>query len=282
MLKLGKEPRFKFFISINDYEQDALDGPDYRKYPFNIYPKNSSLQFAPDDSGCCKNIVDHWHPIIERIVGSLKKSYPTITMKFIRNSSLKTGKHFKKLLIDTLKNPKGHAEIFSKYSGKEVLDTPIQYAGIVCPKCKKSHGVTTYISAKKIKWECANCLNKTEKPYEYYNYWWYHKAMLTARLRTFGIQVAMSGADHFNEGDYNVRRHFFKKYFKDYPEPDMIFCPVLIARDGQKMSKSRNNEEFAKITELIAAAEGSEEGSIAFLDRMVEDVHDGKSYSLLF
>lgn len=31
--KLGKKPKLKFTISINDYEQDELDGPDIRRYP---------------------------------------------------------------------------------------------------------------------------------------------------------------------------------------------------------------------------------------------------------
>jgi len=31
--------RFRFIISINDWEQDCLDGPDPLEYPFNIYPK---------------------------------------------------------------------------------------------------------------------------------------------------------------------------------------------------------------------------------------------------
>lgn len=262
MIKLGKKPKFKFFISINDYEQDELDGPDYRKYPFNIYPKNTSLQFTPDDNGCCSGITEHWQPIIECELDLLKKEYPSIAIKFIRNSSLKNKAFFKMALIDTLINPQSHAEIFKKYSGKEVLDSPIKYAGIICPKCKKAHGETVVVSPKKIKWTCSECKYKTEGPYEKYDYWWYHKAMLASRLRIFNIKVAMSGADHYNEGDYNVRRHFFKKYFPNFPEPVMLFCPVLIARNGQKMSKSRKNTETVDILKLIKAARNTYEDSI--------------------
>ena len=186
------------------------------------------------------------------------------------------------VLLDTLRNPKGHAEIFSKYSGKEVLSSPIKYAGVICPECKKSHGVTTVMSSKRILWECATCDCKLEKPYEYYSYWWYHKAMLAARLRIFGVQVAMSGADHYNEGDFNVRLHFLRKYFKNYPEPIMIFCPVLMARDGQKMSKSRHNTEFVNIKDLITLAEETEDNSIVLTDTCVANVKNGKEYASLF
>jgi lysyl-tRNA synthetase class I len=280
--KLGKEPRFTFFISINDFEQDELDGPDYRRYPFNIYPKNTSLQYTSDDSGCCNNITDHWQPVIEKIVNLLKEDYPKLKIKFVRNSSLKNKKYFKVLLLDTLKNPQDHVEIFKKYSDKEILESPIQYAGVICPKCKKSHGTTTVISSKKIRWECRTCNCKIEKPYEYFSYWWYHKAMFSARMKTFGIHIAMSGADHYNEGDYNIRRCFFKRYFKNFSEPIMMFCPVLIARDGQKMSKSRHNAEFVKIKELILLAESTESGEIILPDKLIENTQDEKTYASNF
>jgi len=44
--KNNKNAKLKFKISINDYEQDALDGPDFRKYPFNIYPKKNKDRCA--------------------------------------------------------------------------------------------------------------------------------------------------------------------------------------------------------------------------------------------
>jgi hypothetical protein len=34
--KINKPVNFIFFFSVNDYEQDELDGPDYKKYHFNI------------------------------------------------------------------------------------------------------------------------------------------------------------------------------------------------------------------------------------------------------
>ncbi|MDO8571508.1 MAG: hypothetical protein Q7R79_02420, partial [bacterium] len=236
------------------------------RYPFNIHPKNTSLQFIPDDFGCCSSIVEHWQPIIQKELNILKKDYPHLSFNFVRNSSLKNKIPFKRALIDTLINPQSHATIFKKYSGKEVLESPIKYAGIICPKCRRAHGDTVVISSKKIQWKCLDCNHKTEGPYEKYNYWWYHKAMLASRLRIFNIKVAMSGADHYNEGDYNVRRHFFRKYFPNFPEPVMLFCPVLIARNGQKMSKSRNNTESVNVQKLIKVLENTNGDSINIED----------------
>lgn len=280
--KLNKKVKFKFKISINDYEQDFLDGPDFRKYPFNIYPKNSSFQFMPDEADCCSNVVDHWQPIFERNILNIKKTFPGITIDFIRNSSLKNKSYFKSLLLETLKNPKAQAEIFAKYSGKEVLDSPIQYAGVVCPKCKRAHGKTTVVSSKKILWKCDDCSHSNVGTYEDFNYWWYHKAMLTARLKILKVQVAMSGGDHFSEGDYNIRRKFMRKYFRNFKEPVMLFCPVLIAEDGQKMSKSRNNTKYAEISKLIEVASVEQASEIHISDEIIKIVKNEKEYNCIF
>ena len=280
--KNGKKVKFKFKISINDYEQDFLDGPDYRKYPFNIYPKNSSFQFMPDEAGCCKDVVDHWQPIMENIILNIKKTFPNITIDFVRNSSLKNKYYFKSLLLETLKNPKAQAAIFAKYSGKEVLESPIQYAGIICPNCKRAHGKTEVRSSRNIAWECDDCGFKKADKYESFNYWWYHKAMLTARLKILKVQVAMSGGDHYSEGDYNIRREFMKKYFREFKEPVMLFCPTLIARDGQKMSKSRNNSEYADIKKLIEEAMSNYGSEIKIADDMVKKVKNEKEYNCIF
>lgn len=45
--KNGKEPRYNFYLFFNDWEQDGLDGPNPQEYPFNILPKNTTLQFSP-------------------------------------------------------------------------------------------------------------------------------------------------------------------------------------------------------------------------------------------
>ena len=279
MRKLGKEPRFRFFISINDFEQDELDGPDFRKYPFNIYPKNTSLKFTPDERHCCPSIVDHWTPIIEKIVGSLYRLYPGIKINFVRNSSIKDNKYFRDVLLDTIKDPQAQADIFRKYSNKDVLDSPLRYAGAVCPDCKSTHGRTTVLPRQRIKWECAKCACCVEMPYSFFDYWWYHKPMLASRIKIFGIDVAMSGADHYNEDDFIVRKKFLKKYFKNLKEPVMLFCPMLIALDGQKMSKSRNNTCFAKIRDLIKIAESTEAGDIALTKDMVEKVTNEVEYA---
>jgi hypothetical protein len=53
--KLGKEAQFNFFIFINDWEQDRLAGPDTKTYPFNIFPLNTTFQYATNPDNPSKN-----------------------------------------------------------------------------------------------------------------------------------------------------------------------------------------------------------------------------------
>ena len=92
----------------------------------------------------------------------------------------------------------------------------------------------------------------------------------------------MSGGDHYSEGDYNIRRKFMQKYFRKFNEPVMLFCPTLIAKDGQKMSKSRNNSEYVDIKKLIEIASSNYESEIIISDNLIKKVKNEKEYNCIF
>ena len=192
--KMNKPVEFTFFVSLNDYEQDALDGPDYKKYPFNIYPKNTSLGATEDPHGCHDTVVDHWTPIIRSSIGKLKKRFPNIQIYFVKNSELKNDLRFKNILLSTLQRPEGQASIYRMFSGREVLPEPIQYAGVVCPICKKTKGSTKVSEGVpgQIEWECGGCGVSLHGNYTDFNYWFYHKPLFTARLNIFKIDISLS------------------------------------------------------------------------------------------
>lgn len=277
--KEKKEPKLQFIISLNDWEQDALGGPDYRKYPFNIYPKNTSLQFTPDEYGCCDSVVNHWQPIIENSLFKLKMRFPGISLRFVRNSDLAGHDFFKDLLLETIRNPKEQSYIFKQYSGKDILDEPIQYAGAICPKCKRSHGRTTVTEENLVCWECEECGTVEKGKFDKFQYWWYHKPLLLARMEIFKIDVTLSGGDHFSEGDFKIREAFIKKYSPKTKEPKMLFTPTVIALDGDKMSKSRDNTAFADIEKLIKAVDNYDEENFYITQDLILDKIDEKNYS---
>ena len=284
--ELGKTPRFTFIVSLNDWEQDELDGPDYRKYPFNIYPKNSSLEFTPDERPCHKSIIAHWGPVIKKNVGMMKKRFPKLTFRFIKNSHLIQYPFCRNLLLETIRHPRGQAGIFKKYSGKQVLPKPLQYAGAICPKCRSAHGKTVVVGknihCKNIHWKCSNCGATAQGKPGAFAYWWYHKPMLIARIAAFKIDVTLSGGDHFSEGDFKIRRAFLKKYAPTVKEPKMVFTPTIIALNGQKMSKSRNNAAFANVRALMKSSYAYKKAEFRIPKNFLKKKIDGKDYSRIF
>lgn len=277
--KSGKEPRLKFIVSLNDWEQDALDGPNPKEYPFNIFPKNTSIYFLKDEKGCCDTSLSHWCPIIERNIKILKNKFPELEFLFIRNSELIGYPFTKEFLKRTIQYPYEQFEILKSSSDKKTLSSPIQYAGAICPKCHLAHGKTEIKSFDQVLWQCDRCNHTQLSTIENFQYWWYHKPMLLARLAIFNIDLMISGGDHYSEGDFNIRREFINKFSPETKEPKMLFTPTVIAPDGQKMSKSRNNTEYAHIERLINRANLNYDSEILMTEDLILKDIDEKNYS---
>lgn len=279
--KLGKKAQFKFIVSINDWEQDILDGPNPRKYPFNIFPKNTSIYFVKDERGCCKSVTDHWQPIIERNLLVLKNEYPGLSFQFVRNSELIEFPFCREMLRRTIENPYEQFKILKENSDNETLESPIKYAGAICPSCHRAHGTTAVVNDEMISWICDGCNYSTKDRMENFQYWWYHKPMLLARMEIFKVDITLSGGDHFSEGDFNIRKAFIKKYSPATKEPYMLFSPTVVTVDGQRMSKSRNNAQFANIPKLINIADGFEGSEIVLSEDLIEKNINEKDYSYI-
>jgi len=282
-LEMGhKVPKLRFVVSLNDWEQDALDGPDFRKYPFNIYPKNTSLQFTPDEEGCCASIVDHWEPKIKGTILKIRHRFHDISFEFVRNSSLINQQSFKKLLLETITRPRDQMAIFKRFSAHEVLNKPIQYAGVICPKCERAQGQTRVTRNDLVWWRCHHCGENKRTSYDNLCYWWFHKPMLLARLEIFGIDITLSGGDHFSEGDFLIRRALMARYAPNIKELKMLFTPTVVALNGEKMSKSRGNTSFVDIKKFIKTMDGFTDGAFTITKELILDQADEHDYSDVF
>jgi lysyl-tRNA synthetase class I len=274
----GKIPKFTFVISLNEWEQDSLDGPDYRKYPYNIHPKSTILRFAPDDNGCCSSIADHWIPIIKKRVLVIKKRFPGVTVSFILNSELVKDRFCRSLLIDTIQNPHDHIMIYKKYTDKEILKDPVAFSNAVCPYCKSARGKTSFRLGK-INLDCVVCGTKSSGSLSNFHFWWYHKPMLTARLKKFDVDITLSGGDHFDEKDFEIRKAFMAKYVPNIKIPKMLFTPTVLASDGEKMSKSRGNTAFVDFGKLIQIANNWSGKDFVLPEEITLNQIDDKDYS---
>ncbi len=273
MEKLGKPVQFRFFVSINDYEQDALGGPDVKKYPFNIFPQKTTLQFLEDGEGCHAYMIDHWFPIIRRSLQRLTERFPEVQIYFIKNSELKNDLKFKETLTRTIYNPIEQADIFKRFTDKEVLDAPLAYAGVVCPVCKKTKGktVVSRVNDEHIRWECETCGISLHAPYMHFDYWFYHKPLFTARLSIFNIDITFSGDDHFSEGDFRIRQEFIKSFNPSIKSPKMFFGPLVMAPDGTRMSKTQGNALFGNTEKLLEKCRTLNEDKIFLTSDLISE-----------
>ncbi|MFA4827364.1 MAG: hypothetical protein WC596_03920 [Candidatus Shapirobacteria bacterium] len=250
MEKLGKQIQFNFYIFINDWEQDKLDGPDPKTYIFNIYPQKTTFQFTYSVEDPSKTVVDYWEPVILKRVNQLKKYYPKITIKAVRNSSMKNHPLMKRCLLKTIEHPELLADVFRKYTDKVVLEQPVQYAMAICPKCHLAKG-STFVRGNNIIHKCENCYQESTGKYQDFEYWFYHKPLAIPRLEIYNIDLCITGADHYSEGDFIVRQKLIDFFNSKAKYPQTLYTPIVLGRNGLVMGKSKNNTETIPLKKLI-------------------------------
>ncbi len=249
--KLGKKPKFKFFVFINDWEQDKLTGPDVKTYPFNIFPLNTTFQYAINKEDPSQNIVDYWQSIIYSEIKKIQVQFPDVEVIPIRNSEMKTNPVMKRCVIYALGHPQEIAAILRKHTGKLTLEKPLSYVLTVCPECKTVKGTTEITADGSILHSCSNCEKHTKAPYDRFDYWFYHKPLAVPRLEICDIDLCITGFDHFDEGDYLIRQDLIKLLGSKAKFPKTLYTPTLLGKNGEIMGKSKGNAESISISILI-------------------------------
>lgn len=249
----GITPRFTINYFLNDYEQYTLVGPDKKKYPFNVLPLGKTLQYEPYDKEI--SMADYWCPIIQSEVEKiLKPEFPHIKLNFIRSSSLKKEKIFKKIILQTVLEAYKCRNILYKYSGKQIRVNPTSYCMAVCRKCKQPSPITNIEKKDIFYYECHNpeCGNKEAVSYDNLDFWLYHKPLAIPRIKLKNIDLCITGIDHYNEGDFITRDKLFEFYNIKVKKFKTLYTPVLIGKDGVlKMSKSKDNFYDMDFTDLL-------------------------------
>ncbi|MFA6369168.1 MAG: hypothetical protein WCX20_02195 [Candidatus Shapirobacteria bacterium] len=259
--KLGKVPRFNFYVFINDWEQQKLDGVDPKLYPFNILPKYTTWQFMPDPIDEKFSIVDFWEPIIINNINFISRYFPFTKVIPVRNSSMREIPIMKKCLLKTIKHPEVVLKILKDNSTKLTLDKAI-YASAVCPKCHAARGNSKVLSKSYILHNCTNCHTKTKDKYENFEYWFYHKPLALPRIAAFKIDLCITGADHYQEGDFTVRQKLMEAYKIKNVCPKTLYAPTIFGRNNFVMGKSKGNSENIGLDKLIQLIQNNPKSEI--------------------
>lgn len=255
--KQNKLPRFTFYVFLNDWEQDGFDQTytDIKTHPFNVIPKFTTFQYTLyENGGGC--IVDFWESKIIDDMQIIIEKFPTLNLRFIRNSYMRDNSITKDVVLKTINNPDLVGNVLRETTGREILPFPYSYCRPICPKCKSAKTEAT-VNGENIHIVCKNC--DLDKNYNYYslNYWLYHKPLALPRIAIYKIDLCITGIDHYNEGDFNSRQKLFKVYNIKCKNPDMLYTPTLYGKNNLPMGKSKGNYEDVEINSLYELVENN-------------------------
>ena len=261
MLKgMGKEPRFNFFICLNDIEPRRLKYLYFEKekgyfykneelifteevpFEYNIFPRDTSFQYTPDTEGCCASMTDHWQKIIESKITRLKKDFPRINFTFIRASFMKNSPYYKQAIRFSLEKPEAFGKIVDKYEKVCFEKGFLSWSGAICPKCHTAQGKTK-LSGEKVSFECEQCKKKYSKKIDELSFWMHHLFIVPARLKMFGIDIFFRGYDHYSCKHIEMTEKLYEKLFKEKLAVKTIVPPLIVGSDGKKMGKTWANEK---------------------------------------
>lgn len=263
--KRGIEPQFEFMVSINDWEQDQLIGPDIHKYTFDTKPLHTTIAHTFETDG--QSTVEKWQPHIENEINKIKKDFPSTIIKFIRNSSLRDYPLMRQALTNTIQDYKQHKELLAEVTDRPTLSKPMRFANALCSSCLDANTNTSIDIDGLIHTVCEKCGKIEERDYEDCDFWLYHKQLFPPRLAILDFQITISGADHFLQGDFQARKALYEYiYNKPMPPIKMVFAPLLLASDGEKMSKSRKNDTYLPLEDILPHVRTSHSESLRLTD----------------
>lgn len=250
--KLGKTAQFNFYVFLNDWEQDSLDGPNPRLYPFNIMPKFTTWQYMHDPIDKNRLVVDFWKKVIVNNILLVKHYYPKLKVIPVLNSQMKRFKEMKSCIFKTINHPEIITKTLKQYTNKKILSAPAIYSSAVCPHCHAARGVSKVIAEKNyILHDCKNCGKKSNGKYEEFDYWLYHKPLALPRIAVYKIDLCITGSDHFEEGDFAVRQNLFTRYGLKTKSPVTLYASSIYGSDGNVMGKSKGNARLVDLDKLI-------------------------------
>lgn len=237
--KNGKQARFNFFVFINDWEQTRFDPEktNWKEFPFNVIPQFTTFQFSKDEA----HDVDYWEKVICSAVHEVKERFPNVSIKCVRNSSMRDLPIMKEVVLKTIKNPDLLGNIMNNLGFPLHKNFPYTYCNPICPKCTSARTVATIIKDEDISLTCSDCGHQGVYGYHDLYYWLYHKILALPRIKYFDIDLCISGLDHYKEKDFDSRYALYDAYGIKMKPTHILYTPALHGANGLQMGKSRNN-----------------------------------------
>lgn len=249
---LGKAPKFNFFVFINDWEQNGFDKSvtNIAEHPFNVLPRDTTFQFTKDDEHG-GNIVNYWESVIMQQVYQIKKRFPEVSIRSVKNSSMRDNPIMKEVILKTIENPNLLGDILCYLGFPIKKEFPYSYCRPICPKCFSARTDVEIIKSDDLRIKCSDCGHTGIYNYHILYYWLYHKILALPRIKTYDIDLCISGLDHYLEKDFYSRNLLYKAYGINMKPTYILYTPALFGKNGLRMGKSRGNYEDVSTNVLI-------------------------------
>ncbi len=247
--KQNKKARFNFCVFINDWEQTRFDPEktNWKEFPFNVIPQFTTFQFSKDSA----HNVDYWEQIIYSSVYEVKQQFPEISIRCIRNSSMRDIPIMKEVVLKTIKNPDLLGNIMQNLGFPLHKSFPYTYCNPICPKCTSARTEATVVGTDDIRFTCSDCCYHGTYNYHELYYWLYHKILALPRIKYYDIDLCISGLDHYKEKDFDSRYALYQAYNIQMKPTYILYTPALHGLNGLQMGKSRNNYADMPTSKLL-------------------------------
>ncbi|HEX4417761.1 MAG TPA: hypothetical protein VH165_07670 [Kofleriaceae bacterium] len=250
----GITPRFRYVITLNDLEPSAYD----------------DLVFQA--TGPSYQLATHVDAIIDKLETDLihlRRGFPDVKIEYLRSSDMVRTPHFERLQQIVLQDPR---EFLKLYIRDEVLPqlpaelvAASEFLGLVCPACKRP--VSARQTPRLEDTQCPGC-GVALGTRGALHYWLYFVPLLALKLRVVQPDVALLGGDYLEP---DAAAALLKQPCKleeilelyqmlDGGRPlTFLVPPLLLGKDGQKMSKSLGNVTAYRYEQVLAAC-GANDG----------------------
>ncbi|MBI2887604.1 MAG: hypothetical protein HYY02_10395 [Chloroflexi bacterium] len=263
MLRRGVEPRFRYLVTLNDWETDGLAHP--AGYPLNVTPSGRSFQHQPDPDGCSPGLVDHWESHLRRELAPIQERFPAVQLSLVRASQIRDADGMQRALEAGLARPQEVRLLLEETLKVVILDAPLQFLGAVCPSCRSIQGETSYAGGRgAVTFRCAACGSASARPKEALDYWLYVHLLGAAKYLVFRPDVWIFGGDFLEYRTVDFLDRMVEALDGKPPAMKHLITPILLGPDGEKMSKSRGNLADLPLERLLSLLRGVDESAVPF------------------
>jgi hypothetical protein len=198
----------------------------------------------------------------------LRRDFPEVTIEYLKSSDMVHTPHFERLQQLVLQDPRAFLELFVRDEILPHLPAELvaasEFLGLVCPACKRP--VSARQTPRLEDAVCPGC-DVALGSRGALHYWLYFVPLLALKLRVVQPDVALLGGDYLEPDAAAAMLKQpckLEEILELYQRLDgrplrFLVPPLLLGKDGQKMSKSLGNVTTYRYDQVLAACRATDD-----------------------